>query len=167
MINSTLRLAAFGSVLALTASGPAFAQAAKPATAPSQITRTQLGQQLDAEYKELDANADGKLTKAEIETAMSRRASQAQTQLRQEQKSDFDKLDADHNGQLSLAEFQAQATITPRAGLADARVQLLDTNKDGSISATEYRNGTLTQFDRVDKNKDGVVSAAEASAARQ
>ena len=51
--------------------------------------------------------------------------------------------------------------------MVDQRVQQLDTNKDGSISAEEYRNGTLVQFDKLDTNHDGIVSAAEAGAANR
>jgi hypothetical protein len=42
----------------------------------------------------------------------------------------------------------------------------LDTNKDGSITAVEYRSITLSQFDKLDKNKDGVLQPSERPAAR-
>jgi hypothetical protein len=164
------RLAAAGAALGLVAMAPAFAQTTtKPAAAapaaPQQVTRAQVAQQLDAEFKDLDANKDGKLTKTEIETAMSRRAAQAQAEARQQLKTVFDKIDTNHNGSISLAEFQAQQKITMNPQMVDQRVQQLDTNKDGSISAEEYRNGTLVQFDKLDTNHDGIVSAAEAGAA--
>ena len=158
------RLAAAGTVLALVVTAPAFGQAANTAAAPQTITRTALTQQLDSEFKDLDANKDGKLTKTEIQTAMTSRAAQAQTEMRQQLKTVFDKIDTNHNGQISLTEFQAQQKITADPAKVDARIQELDTNKDGSVSAEEYRNGTLTQFDKLDTNKDGTVSPAEAQA---
>ena len=161
--SSLQRLALAGSALAVFASAPAFAQATAPAAAPQQVSRTQLSQQLDTEFKDLDSNKDGKLTKAEVQTAMTRRAGEAQTQVNQQAKALFDKIDTNHNGSISLAEFQAQEKVSVDPAKVEARIQQLDTNKDGSVSAEEYRNGTLSQFDRVDTNHDGVVSAAEAA----
>ena len=34
----------------------------------------------------------------------------------------------------------------------------LDANKDGTVTAAEFRALTLSQFDKLDKNKDGVLS---------
>ena len=173
MTNSNLRrIAGFGGMLALFASAPAFAQtapAARPpaAAAPQQLTRTQLSQQLDTEFKNLDANHDGKLTKAEVEAAMTRRAAQAQAEVNQQLKTVFEKIDTNHNGSISLAEFQAQQKISIDPAKVDARVAQLDTNHDGVVTAEEYRNATLAQFDAADTNHDGVVSAAEAQAAGQ
>jgi Ca2+-binding EF-hand superfamily protein len=162
-ITSLQRLALAGSALTVFAAAPSFAQASGAPAAPQQISRAQLSGQLDTEFKDLDANKDGKLTKAEIQTAMTRRAGEAQTQVNQQAKALFDKIDTNHNGSISLAEFQAQEKVSIDPAKVEARVQQLDTNKDGSVSAEEYRNGTLSQFDRVDANHDGVVSAAEAS----
>jgi Ca2+-binding EF-hand superfamily protein len=167
MTNTNVqRLMLAGTALAMFGAAPLYAQAAGSAAQPQQISRAQLSQQLDSEFKDLDASKDGKLTKPEIQAAMTRRATEAQAELRQQLKADFDKLDTNHNGQLSLSEYQAQASVAPRPEVVDARIQQLDTNKDGAISAEEYRNGTLTQFDRVDANHDGIVSAAEAGATR-
>jgi Ca2+-binding EF-hand superfamily protein len=171
MTTSNLRrLAGIGGVLALCASAPVFAQAAPAAgapAAPQQLTRVQLTQQLDAEFKDLDANHDGKLSKAEVQTAMSRRATEAQTEMNAQLKTVFDKIDTNHNGAISLAEFEASQKVSIDSAKVDARVAQLDTNKDGVVSAEEYRNGTLTQFDAADANHDGIVSQAEAQAAGQ
>ncbi len=37
----------------------------------------------------------------------------------------------------------------------------LDTNKDGKVSAAEFRAPVLAAFDRADTNKDGTISAEE------
>lgn len=160
------RLAGIGGALAVFTAGPALAQAAQSGAAPQQLTRTQLSAQLDAEFKNLDANHDGKLTKAEIQSAMTQRVAEEQTQVNQQAKAVFDKIDTNHNGQISLTEFEAQGKVSVDPAKIDARVQQLDTNHDGVVSAEEYRNGTLVQFDAADTNHDGVVSPAEAGATR-
>ena len=169
MTASKLSLSiAAGAALAVFGGAPALAQTtAKPApSAPQAMTRAQLSQQLDSEFKDLDANHDSKLTSAEIESAMSKRASEAQAQINAQAKQVFDKIDTNHNGSISLAEFQAQQKIAVDPAKVQARVTQLDTNKDGAVSAEEYRNGTLVEFDKADTNHDGTVSAAEAGAGR-
>jgi hypothetical protein len=167
MTKSNLsRLILAGSALALFGTGPAFAQAANTAQAPQQVSRATVAQQLDTEFKDLDANKDGKLSKTEIQTAMTRRAAEAQTQVNAQAKAVFDKLDTNHNGSISLAEFQASEKISLDPAKVDARIAQLDTNKDGVVSAEEYRNGTLAQFDKADTNHDGVISAADQGASR-
>jgi len=166
MTNLNLnRLILAGTAIALLGTTPAFAQATQQ-QAPQQITRAQVSQQLDTEFKDLDANKDGKLSKAEIQAAMTRRAAEAQTQVNAQAKAVFDKLDTNHNGSISLTEFQASEKISLDPAKVDARIAQLDTNKDGVVSADEYRNGTLAQFDKADTNHDGVISAADQGASR-
>lgn len=165
MTTNLHRLVLAGTALTMFAGAPALAQAAQ-GQAPQPITRAQVSQQLDTEFKDLDANHDGKLSKAEVQGAMTRRAAEAQTEVNAQLKTVFDKIDTNHNGQISLAEFEAQQKISVDPAKVDARIQQLDTNKDGMVSADEYRNGTLSEFDRADTNHDGVVSPAEAGAGR-
>ena len=153
-------LAAFGA-----SAGLAQTTTAAPAQ-PESMTRVSLAAQLDSEFKDLDANHDGKLTKTEIQTAMTRRAAEAQAKINAEAKEIFNKIDTNHNGSISLAEFQAQQKLSVDPAKVDARVTQLDTNHDGTISAEEYRNATLSEFDKADINHDGVVSAAEAGQGR-
>ena len=42
----------------------------------------------------------------------------------------------------------------------------LDANKDGKVSADEYRAPQLAAFDRIDTNKDGTLSQTERQAAQ-
>jgi Ca2+-binding EF-hand superfamily protein len=152
--------------LALAFAGTALAQTAPKAAAPQQsLTRAQVTQQIDAEFKRLDANGDGKISKAEIQSAVDKMASNTAAELKKRQDEEFSKLDKDKNGQLSLAEYEAGVTIKPKAGAADQRLQVFDTNKDGVVTAAEFRSKPLAEFDRVDTNKDGVVSEAELRAA--
>ena len=42
----------------------------------------------------------------------------------------------------------------------------LDSNKDGKVSAAEYRNPALASFGKMDSNNDGSVTPQELRAAR-
>ena len=46
-------------------------------------------------------------------------------------------------------------------------VTQLDKNKDGRVSADEYRAPALARFDTADTNKDGTLSQAEREAANR
>ncbi len=155
-----------GAVLA-GASAQALAQTPNPAPAVVQpLPRTEVAQKLDAEFKALDTNNDGRLTKPEVQAAIVKRAAEAQAMLLQRQKDEFAKLDTNKDGRLTLAEYQAGTTISARDNAADIRMNALDSNKDGGITAAEYRAATLSQFDKLDKNKDGILSPQERPAAR-
>ncbi|SEM91268.1 EF hand [Sphingomonas gellani] len=43
----------------------------------------------------------------------------------------------------------------------DSRLMALDRNKDGRISSTEWSEGMLDRFDRMDLNHDGSVTSDE------
>lgn len=47
----------------------------------------------------------------------------------------------------------------------DDKLDRLDADKDGKITATEYTAGSKTSFDKLDANADGKVTAAEMDAA--
>ena len=158
-------LAATGAALAC-ASAQAIAQAPVAPAAVQPLPRTQVAQKLDAEFKALDTNGDGKLTRAEVQAAIQKRAAEAEAMLLQRQKQEFDKLDTNKDGRLTLAEYQAGTTISAKENAADVRMAQLDANKDGTITAAEFRALTLSQFDKLDKNKDGVLSPQERPAAR-
>jgi hypothetical protein len=159
-------LAVSGVALAC-ASAHALAQAPNSAPAARQpLPRTEVTQKLDAEFKALDTNGDGRLTKPEVQAAIVKRAAEAQAMLSQRQKDEFAKLDTNKDGRLTLAEYQAGTTVSARENAADIRMNALDANKDGGISASEYRAATLSQFDKLDKNKDGILTPQEGAAAR-
>jgi Ca2+-binding EF-hand superfamily protein len=153
-----------GTALVCASAQAAAQNAAQAALQP--LPRTQVVQQLDADFKALDINSDGKLTKAEVQAAIAKRAAEAQAMLLERQKQDFEKLDTNKDGRLTLAEYQAGTKISAKDNAADLRMAQLDTNKDGSITAAEFRAITLTQFDKLDKNRDGVLQPSERPAAR-
>ena len=146
--------------VALLAAGtavPAFAQA-QPA--PPVIPRTTYLAAMDAEFRKMDADRDGVVTRAEIEA--SQRAAAAVEAARRN-RALFAQLDADRNGQLSPVEF-ARAT-PPEPVNAVPLITQYDSNRDGKVSQVEYRTVKLTRFDRIDTDKDGVVSVPEQRAA--
>ena len=65
-----------------------------------------------------------------------------------------------------LAELTA-ATPNLKLGGADQFMQRFDANKDGKVTAAEYPKAALAAFDLVDTNKDGTLSAQEKQAARK
>ena len=62
----------------------------------------------------------------------------------------------------------AAAPTAPRSTNNGATmVTQLDKNKDGRVSADEYRAPALARFDTADTNKDGTLSQAERQAANR
>jgi Ca2+-binding EF-hand superfamily protein len=116
---------------------------------------------MDIEFRKMDGDKNGKVTRAEIE-AFERGAALGQARARAQAM--FVQLDTDRNGQLSAAEFGKMITGSPQV---DGRPFLakLDTNKDGAVSLIEHRAGKLSYFDQIDSDKDGIVTVAEMKAA--
>ena len=142
----------------------AFAAPLAAQTAASQaqpIPRAVFLSNMDSEFKRMDADRDGALSKKEIETFQT---SQIIAAAEARKRALFAALDTDHNGALSPAEFM-RFPSNEQAPNATPMIQRFDTNRDSKISQVEYRAGTLANFDRLDADKDGVVTAAEMKAA--
>lgn len=58
------------------------------------------------------------------------------------------------------------AVAAPTTGL-DQEFAMMDTNKDGKISADEHRAGAMAMFEKMDANKNGTVTADEMAAAHK
>lgn len=138
---------------------PLAAQAQRPAPAAQPIPRATFIATMDAEYRKLDANNDGVVTRVELEASQQRAAAAARAQ---QARLLFNKFDIDRNGQLSLAEFTYATSGGPQAKPDVTQMMTnLDANRDQKVTLVEYRTRTLTGFDRMDSDKDGVVSVAE------
>ena len=154
---------AFAPLMLVALTSAAIAQTAATPSQPR--TRAQVTQGIDARFKALDANRDGSITKAEMETAEARARQEAEARFTKRAEEGFAKLDTDKNGQLSLAEFKASIpSVQTRA--AGVVLQRFDSNKDGKVTLQEFGAPTLSVFDRFDTNKDGTISDQERNAPR-
>lgn len=101
-------------------------------------------------FEEVDANADGLLSPAEMEAHRTGR---------------FALADTDGNGGLSRAEIEARMIATEnerRTRVLDRMFERRDANADGEISMAEMAQGRAgDMFARADANGDGVISKAE------
>ncbi len=113
---------------------------------------------MDSEYRKLDANKDGSVSKSEVQAENQRIGEAAAAQRARAQ---FLSIDADRNGQIGVEEFvRAQVGQLKKEDFS-AMASRLDTNRDQKITIVEYRTLTLASFDRLDADKDGVLSEQE------
>lgn len=138
--------------------GAAWGQA-RPAT--GDVPRAQYITVQDGEFRKMDADKNGQLTRAEVE-AFQRIVALATARTRNQQL--FAQLDSDRNGQVSPAEFTKLSAPPPPAN-GQPFIAQMDGNKDGRVSLIEHRAGKLAHFDRMDTDKDGTVTVAELRAA--
>ena len=143
------------SVLALTTSNLAAAQVASPA-----IPRTRFIADMDIQFRKMDADKNGQLTRIEIEQ-FQRLTAVAEAQARN--RALFAQYDTDRNGQISPAEF-TKATTPSTAANGQPMIARMDGNRDSQINLIEHRTATLANFDRLDSDKDGIVTPAEMKA---
>lgn len=150
---------AFGVVML--AASAATSVHAQGVVTPTPVARTAFIQVMDTEFKQMDADKNGILTKKEIEDFQ--RATSILV-AQQRNVALFQALDKDKNGQLTPAEFADLRMNVAPPNAAPVLAQT-DTNRDGQVTLVEYRAGKLLNFDRMDTDKDGVVSVAEMKAA--
>jgi hypothetical protein len=165
-----IRYSSLAALLALGAA-PALATTAAPTTAPTAAARPAAGNSAqpipraaviksrDDAFKKIDTNGDGSLSAAEL-------AASDAAVLRARLQAEFTQTDTNKDGQLSQAEYLARAPLAsalmPNAQKAVAN---FDKNKDGKITADEFRGPQLAAFDKLDTNHDGSLSVAERQAA--
>ena len=97
------------------------------------------GEQL---LREVDTDRDGRMTQAEIDSAVNAR---------------FARFDADSNGRLSLDEFAALWADVTRPAAVRA-FQFMDPNGDGGVTKAEVDEKTSRLVQRFDRNGDGALS---------
>jgi EF hand len=106
----------------------------------------------------LDTDKDGKVSAAEYTAGA---------------KTSFDKLDANADGKVTAAEMDsAYTTSKPGVGAAKTqssadRIKTLDTDMDGSLSASEHEAGSKAMFDQLDADKDGSLTDVEIKAGHE
>lgn len=52
-------------------------------------------------------------------------------------------------------------------GSSHSKLQMMDTDQDGSVSSTEHAAGAKKMFERMDADRDGIVTAKEMDAAHK
>lgn len=171
MFNRYLLLAATmiaAPAFATAAPAPAPRTAAPaPAAQATPPTRAAVIKNLDTTFKAVDTNGDGTLSTAEVQAAELKVQQQRVVALRGRVEAEFARLDTNKDGQLSKAEFMAAAPAAPSAAPNGAALLgQLDKNKDGKVSLDEYRAPLLSRFDAIDTNHDGTISATEREAAQ-
>ncbi|MFZ1469176.1 MAG: EF-hand domain-containing protein [Paracoccaceae bacterium] len=139
--RSRATFALMGLTAALMAGLPAIAHAEKGDN----------GARMLQHFDEMDADKDGKVTKAEVQAYRDAR---------------FAVADTDKNGSLSADELSAMQMTQMQARLAQRSKKMidrLDANADGQLSAEEFATMGKRQsmFDRVDADNDGVISKDE------
>ena len=114
---------------------PAAAQTGDQA---SPTTRADLLKSIDTNFKRIDADSDGALSKAEIDTAQQRARDVASANIEKRFEGQFTRLDTNKDGQLSLAEFKAAAPDAKvRTDAADEALGRFDADKDGKVTEAE------------------------------
>jgi Ca2+-binding EF-hand superfamily protein len=138
---------------------PAQAPRAQQAKGQQPVTRAELIKNLDAQFKALDKNGDGVLTRDELAAAQVKGIQQQIANARTRLDTEFIKLDTNHDGQLSKAEFMAAAPQPPTtAPDVSADLGQFDKNKDGKVTLEEYRSVMLARFEAMDKQHKGTIT---------
>jgi Ca2+-binding EF-hand superfamily protein len=160
----------FSAAIALALPAAAFAQtkpAAPAAQAPQSMSKADFLKQVDARFAAIDTNHDGSVTKDEVAAMQAKALAEAQAAEQKSIEADFKKLDTNKDNSLSLAEFKAAApSLRPRQ-TPDQMLAELDSNKDGKVTAAEYRSNPVASFDKADANHDGTLTAQELAASRK
>jgi Ca2+-binding EF-hand superfamily protein len=115
---------------------------------------------MDGQFKQFDANGDGKLTPQEV---AAREAQDARAQALALNRQIFGQLDKDKSGALSPDEFSGLVASPPPPD-PKPFMQRMDLDKDGAVTLIEHRTVLLATFDAIDTDKDGVVTPAEMQA---
>ena len=144
----------------LVAATAAFGQPKAGSPGPKPIARVQFVASMDSEFRKMDADKNGQLSRAEIEQFQQL---QAAAEARTRNRAQFAELDADKDGRLSAVEF-AKLVMAPPPANAQPLLARMDGNRDDQISLVEHRAATLANFDRLDTDRDGTVTPLEMKA---
>ncbi len=157
--------------------GTAGAAVAQPATGQrgAALTRAEAVARADQAFVRIDANRDGRVTRAELrQSRQERRAARGGGRGEHaEARGDraerlFQRLDRNGDGSVTREEVrQAQAQRGERRA---ARQQARGPNllpQQGFLTQAQWRERALQRFERLDLNRDGTVTREERRQARQ
>lgn len=105
----------------------------------------------DNEFKMMDTNKDGKISRAEHSAGA---------------KLMFTQADANHDGKVTAAEMDAALAArgekpSNHEKSSAEMIKVIDQNGDGELTAAEHESGSEKMFALLDKDNDGFVSKAE------
>lgn len=109
------------------------------------------GQDSDKRFKMMDTDGDGKISRAEHAVAARQM---------------FLQCDTNHDGIVTVAEMEATAALrgekpSKHDKTAAEKIQMLDRNGDGQLTAAENEDGSDRMFTAMDTNGDGYLSKEE------
>ena len=107
---------------------------------------------VNAEFKAMDTNKDGKVS-AEEHAAASKKM--------------FQMMDANRDGKVTAAEMTAaHQRITGKKAKksdmsSDEKIKVIDTDGDGILTAEEHAAGSRAMFEKMDTDRDGFLTKSE------
>jgi Ca2+-binding EF-hand superfamily protein len=119
----------------------------------------ELARAVDAEFQSMDANHNGRIAPAVHAKGA---------------KKMFDTMDADHDGKVTAPEMDvAHEKVTGHKDTAPSeltsaeKIRMVDTNRDGVLTATEHSEGAKKMFALMDLDTDGNLTKDEVVAGHQ
>jgi Ca2+-binding EF-hand superfamily protein len=109
----------------------------------------------DVEFGKMDTNGDGKISTDEHAAAA---------------KQMFETMDKNKDGKVTAAEMKAghQRVTGRKATKSDMnaadKIKVVDTDRDGVLTAEEHAAGSRAMFEKMDANKDGFLTKDELAA---
>jgi Ca2+-binding EF-hand superfamily protein len=106
----------------------------------------------EAMFKKMDANGDGRVSAAEHDAYAA---------------SMFSKADANGDGKLTKGELtgfmvdEKGKSDKMSEHKSDKKMNMFDTNSDGTLTQSEFMTGMKNKFTEKDVNKDGAITADE------
>lgn len=112
------------------------------------------GKDVDAKFKEMDTNLDGKISAAEHSAVAAKM---------------FTTMDANADGKVTADEMTAakekKGKAPEKAELSAAeKIKAIDTDGDGILTSAEHATGARSMFQSMDSDKDGYLTKAELAA---
>jgi Ca2+-binding EF-hand superfamily protein len=107
----------------------------------------------DKHFKMMDANGDGKVSRAEHAAGA---------------KKMFEQCDANRDGIVTAAEMDASMAKQGMKPASDEKssaekIKVIDQNNDGKLTAAEHATGSEKMFTKIDTNGDGFISKEESA----